>query len=226
MTKRIIALLAVLAMLLGVIPAMAETVTGTAAAQGYGGEVTVTVTLTDGVITDVTAKGEGETNGIGSKALETLPAAMKAGNTVNVDVMATATVTSKAVIDAAKDALTNAGVNPEDYMAAVAQEKAEDAVYEADPQRDSRKVPSKRLAARVEVLPYYHNTIRELVDDMAQTEEGIKIGATAEAVNAAYGEPTTSNAGGVIYTKGGVELRFLMKDGKVTSIQYMLEGVA
>jgi hypothetical protein len=66
----------------------------------------------------------------------------------------------------------------------------------------------------------------ELVDDMAQTEEGIKIGATAEAVTAAYGEPTTSNAGGVIYTKGGVELRFLMKDGKVTSIQYMLEGVA
>lgn len=66
----------------------------------------------------------------------------------------------------------------------------------------------------------------ELVDDMAQTEEGIKIGATAEAVTAAYGEPTTSNAGGVIYSKGGMELRFLMKDGKVTSIQYLLEGVA
>jgi len=132
MTKRIIALLAVMAMLLSVIPAMAETVTGTASAQGYGGEVTVTVTLTDGVITDVTAKGEGETNGIGSKALENLPAAMKTGNTVNVDVMATATVTSNAVLAAAKDALTNAGVNPEDYMAAAAQEKAEDAVYEAD----------------------------------------------------------------------------------------------
>ena len=39
------------------------------------------------------------------------------------------------------------------------------AVYEADPQRDSRKVPSKRLAARVEVLPYYHYTIRDLVED-------------------------------------------------------------
>ena len=43
--------------------------------------------------------------------------------------------------------------------------RPEGVTYEADPQRDARKVPSKRLAARVEVLPYYHNTIRELVED-------------------------------------------------------------
>ena len=43
--------------------------------------------------------------------------------------------------------------------------RPEGAVYEADPQRDARKVPSKRLAARVEVLPYYHYTIRELAED-------------------------------------------------------------
>ena len=43
--------------------------------------------------------------------------------------------------------------------------RPEGAEYEADPQRDARKVPSKRLAARVEVLPYYHYTIRELVED-------------------------------------------------------------
>ena len=46
--------------------------------------------------------------------------------------------------------------------------RPEDAVYTADPQRENRKVPSKRLAARVEVLPYYHNTIRELVEDLPQ----------------------------------------------------------
>jgi Na+-translocating ferredoxin:NAD+ oxidoreductase RnfC subunit len=28
-----------------------------------------------------------------------------------------------------------------------------------------RKVPSERLAARVGVLPYYHNSIKELVED-------------------------------------------------------------
>lgn len=66
----------------------------------------------------------------------------------------------------------------------------------------------------------------ELVDDMAQTEEGIKIGSDAAAITAAYGEATTTNAGGVIYSKDGMELRFLLKDGKVTSIQYLLEGTA
>lgn len=40
--KRISALLIALVMLLGVVPAMAETVTGTA--KGFGGDVTVTLT--------------------------------------------------------------------------------------------------------------------------------------------------------------------------------------
>ena len=44
----------------------------------------------------------------------------------------------------------------------------EHAVYEADPQRDMRKVPSKRLAARVAVLPYYHYTIRNLAEDQPE----------------------------------------------------------
>lgn len=66
----------------------------------------------------------------------------------------------------------------------------------------------------------------ELADDMAQTEEGIKIGSSADAITAAYGEATTTNAGGFIYSKDGMELRFLLKDGKVTSIQYLVEGTA
>ena len=39
------------------------------------------------------------------------------------------------------------------------------AQYTVSPERESRKVPSQRLAARIEVLPYYHYTIRELVED-------------------------------------------------------------
>ena len=45
--------------------------------------------------------------------------------------------------------------------------RSENAVYEADCQRDMRKVPSKRLAARVEMLPYYY-TIRELIEDQPE----------------------------------------------------------
>ena len=130
--KRIIALLTVLCMMLCIVPAMAETVTGTGTAKGFGGDVTVTVTLTDGVITAVTAEGASETPGIGTPALDSLAAAMVAGNTVNVDTMSGATFTSNGVIEAAKAALTAAGVNPDNYMTKAEAAKAEDATYDVD----------------------------------------------------------------------------------------------
>ena len=132
MKKRIASLLLVLAMMLSIVPAMAETVTGTGTAKGFGGDITVTITLTDGKITDVTAVGEKETQGIGSVALEKLPAAMEENNTINVDAMSTATISSDAIKAAALFALADAGVNAEDYMQAVEAKKAEDATYEAD----------------------------------------------------------------------------------------------
>ena len=128
--KRFAAMLIALVMMLTMVPAMAETATGTA--KGFGGEVTVTLTLTDGVITDAKAEGAGETPGVGTPALEQLPAAMVAGNTVNVDVFSGATFTSNAVIEAAKAALVAAGLNPDDYMTKAEAVKAEDAAYEAD----------------------------------------------------------------------------------------------
>ena len=132
MMKRISALLLAMVMMLTMTAAMAETVTGVGTAQGFAGEVTVTVTLTDGVITAVVAEGLNETQGIGSVAIEKLPAEMVAGNTVNVDAVTSATVTSNAVIEAAKLALTAAGVDPANYSAKAEAAVAEDAAYEAD----------------------------------------------------------------------------------------------
>ena len=128
--KRIAALLLTLVMVLTMVPAMAETTTGTA--KGFGGDVTVTLTVENGVITAAKAEGADETPGVGTPALEQLPAAMVAGNTVNVDVVGGATFTSNGVIEAAKAALVAAGLNPDDYMTKVEAAKAEDAVYEAD----------------------------------------------------------------------------------------------
>ncbi len=130
--KRIIALLLTLAMVLTMPVALAETATGTGTAQGFGGDVTVTVTLTDGVITEVVAEGANETEGIGSVALEKLPAAIQENNSIALDVVSTATVTSNAILAAAEAALTAAGVNAEDYKKAVAAAEAQDATYEAD----------------------------------------------------------------------------------------------
>ncbi len=132
MMKRISALLLALVLVLTATVALADTVTGVGTAKGYNnGDVTVTITVTDGVITSVVAEGVDQTEGIGSKAIEALPAAMVAGNTLNVDVMSTATLTSNAVIEAAKLALTAAGLNPDDYNTKVVEE-AVDAAYDVD----------------------------------------------------------------------------------------------
>jgi fumarate reductase flavoprotein subunit len=102
-----------------------ETSTGvsgefTGTAQGLGGDVTVTLTLVDGVITDCQAEGPNETEGIGSKAIEQLPGEIVANNSIAVDVLATATITSNAILEAAANALTSAGLDPADYMTAAA----------------------------------------------------------------------------------------------------------
>lgn len=111
------------------------TFTGTAV--GMGGEdnpVEVTITLENGVITDVTAKGDGETAGIGTKALDTMPGEMIESGSIAVDTVSGATITSDAILEAAEDALTQAGVDPEDYKTAAAAEStaAEDVTKDTD----------------------------------------------------------------------------------------------
>lgn len=81
----------------------ARTATGTAA--GFGGEVSVTLTANEeGAIADVSVEGENETPDVGGKALTTLQDAMKSAGSIEVDAVAGATVTSQAVLSAAKQA--------------------------------------------------------------------------------------------------------------------------
>ena len=141
MKNRILALLTALAMLLCILPAALATtatetavVTGTGTAQGFGGDVTVTLTLADGEITIVEIVGDAETQGIGSKVVEEWPQAFVEANGI-VDTYTGATfafVTRGAVIEAARQALENAGVNPDDYMREAQAEEAKDETYEAD----------------------------------------------------------------------------------------------
>ena len=82
---------------------MAETFT--ASAPGFGGEVSVSVTVENGTITGVDAQGPMETQGVGSNAIEQLPEAILAAQSAEVDTVAGCTVTSNAVLAAAKAAL-------------------------------------------------------------------------------------------------------------------------
>ena len=108
--------------------------TSVGTAKGFGGDVTVTLTLADGKITGCTAEGKDETEGVGSTAIDQLPGAIAESGSIAVDGVAGATVTSDAIKEAAAAALTAAGLNPADFQTAVAAsgEKAEDSTMEAD----------------------------------------------------------------------------------------------
>ena len=104
----------------------------TGTAQGLGGDVTVTLTLKDGKIVGCTATGDKETEGIGSKVIDSFPAIVAESGSIAVDAISGATVTSNAFVAAAEAALTEAGLNPEDYKTAIATAAGEDRTVDAD----------------------------------------------------------------------------------------------
>ena len=105
----------------------------TGTAKGFGGDVSVTLTLTDGAITGCTAEGKDETQGVGSEAIAKMPGEIAESGSIAVDGVSGATVTSTAIKEAAAAALTAAGLNPDDYKTAVENNAtAEDSTVEAD----------------------------------------------------------------------------------------------
>lgn len=105
----------------------------TATAKGFGGDVSVTLTLTDGAITGCTAEGKDETEGVGSQAIAKMPGEIAESGSIAVDGVSGATVTSTAIKEAAAAALTAAGLNPDDYKTAVENDAtAEDSTVDAD----------------------------------------------------------------------------------------------
>ena len=59
-----------------------------------------------------------------------------------------------------------------------------------------------------------------LDDDSHTTKEGIAIGAARDAVIAAYGTPKSETATLLTYQSGASELRFSLRDRRVTGISY------
>ena len=104
----------------------------TGTANGMG-EVTVTVTLTDGVITDCVVEGPDETEGIGSVVVANAPEEVVSANKGSIDVVSGATITSNAVNEALAAALTAAGLDAADFVGNASEDvEAEDTTVEAD----------------------------------------------------------------------------------------------
>lgn len=80
-----------------------ETLTGTA--KGFGGDINVTLVVKGDDIISVEAVGDGETPGIGSIAIDELPAKIAEADSVEVDGVSGATFTSDGIKAAVKNAL-------------------------------------------------------------------------------------------------------------------------
>ncbi len=87
--------------------------TYTAEAQGMNGPVKVEVTFTTDKIETVTITEHAETAGISDPAIERIPAAITEHQSLGVDAVAGATVTSKAILAAVEDCATQAGADIE-----------------------------------------------------------------------------------------------------------------
>ena len=87
------------------------TYTGTGA--GRNGELKVEVTFTDKEITKIEVIEHSETEGISDLPLQRIPEEIVKNQSLAVDAVATATLTSNAIIEAVADAVTQAGGDAE-----------------------------------------------------------------------------------------------------------------
>jgi uncharacterized protein with FMN-binding domain len=78
----------------------------TGTAEGFGGKLVLEVTVAGGAITAIEIVEEYETPFIAQDAFEQLPEAIIAAQSWEVDIVSGATVTSKAIMAAVEDALT------------------------------------------------------------------------------------------------------------------------
>ena len=106
------------------------TYTGTA--KGMDGDVTVDVTFSKNAITSIEIKDDNETAGVGEKALGVIRDEIMARQSLNVDTVSGATISSGAMKGAVSKAITLAGGDPATFGAKKEELKAADATYDYD----------------------------------------------------------------------------------------------
>lgn len=115
MKKRTLSCLLAVSMILGLVgcgqkepEATPKEETYTATAQGFGGEVTATITVVDGKVTACKLTGDKETPDVGGKALADLENQVVAAGGAEIDGVSGATMTSDAVRAAVQDCIDQA----------------------------------------------------------------------------------------------------------------------
>jgi fumarate reductase flavoprotein subunit len=80
--------------------------TASAVAAGFGGDITVTITIAKGYITDVQIVGDDETPTVGGVAVARAPGIIKKNNSGVLDAISGATITSGGISAAAQEAIS------------------------------------------------------------------------------------------------------------------------
>ncbi len=108
--KKIFSCMLIVALLLSTCALAAAYTAGqyTVTVPGHNGDITLTVTTSEDAITGVKVVSHSETQNLGDTAMDAVIAQIIEKNSVEVDVVANATVSSQAVIDAVKVALERA----------------------------------------------------------------------------------------------------------------------
>ncbi|MDI9520454.1 MAG: flavocytochrome c [Bacillota bacterium] len=133
MNKRLNALFLVIALMIAVLGGSAAGYTAGSydvTVQGFGGEMKVTATFTNDKLESIVVGDNNETPNIGSNAIEQLPDKIVEAQSLAIDSITGATVTSDAIKKAVEEAITAAGGDVEAWKTAVADAGPKDAVEE------------------------------------------------------------------------------------------------
>ena len=106
--------------------------TYTGVGTGKGGEMKVEVTISGGAITAVNVTEHQETEGICEPAIERIPKTIVDNQSVLVDAIAGATITSDAILDAVKSCIEQAGGNVADFEKEIEAASGKTVEYETD----------------------------------------------------------------------------------------------
>jgi flavocytochrome c len=112
--------------------AMADSAVYEGTAEGRNGEIKVSVTVgEDGAIEDIQVEAE-ETPGVGDVAIEQLTSEILENQSIAVDGIAGASISSSGFLAAVEAALTAGGLNAEDYKGAVEAKQGEDQTIDTE----------------------------------------------------------------------------------------------
>ena len=168
MLRCLIAVLLTMTMLFSLVGAMGEgklaLTPGTyqGKANGFAGELALEVTVTADAISEVKVLSHGETEGIGTIAVDKLPAAIVDAQSLSLDAISGCTITSEAILAAAREALLSAGAT-EEMLTGSSSKPVSEAMAEAETIITDVVIVGAGASGLAAALSAHQNGVRDMI---------------------------------------------------------------